>query len=92
MYMHDASIVTETPSGGVAAYPFVKEGEILASPARADALRLIEEKCQKGYRIAHEGVIPRVSREADRRWRGQINTVYDGGDEERLWGVQFTCK
>lgn len=89
--VQDATMVRESPSGGVAAFPFIEEHELLSSRGRTEALGLIERKCGSHYRIVHEGTIPRISPEIDRQWRGQINTVYDGGKEERLWGIQFTC-
>jgi hypothetical protein len=87
----EAFLVRETPVSGTAAFPFTKEAETLSSPGRHDALTLIDKKCPGGYKVIREGIIPRVSKQVDRNWRGQISTVYDGGIEERLWGLQFTC-
>lgn len=79
-----ASWLAETPRGGTIAYSIKDEGEVLSSPARRDALALIEEKCGKDYRIVHEGRVARVNQRADRIWQGQIK-------EELVWAVQFTC-
>lgn len=90
--MSDASLVRETSTGGVAAYTILNDAEILSSLGRNQAIALIEKKCPQGYRILHEGAVPRVSKAVDKNWRGQVTNVYDGGIEERLWGLQFTCK
>jgi hypothetical protein len=87
----EAAFVRETPTGGTAAFAFTRENETLSSSGRHDALTLISKKCPQGYTIVREGVVPRVNKQVDRNWRGQISTVYDGGIEERLWGLQFTC-
>lgn len=81
----EAKLIQERPAGGVVAFPFQKEGDRLSSHARSDALRLIENKCGKTYRIAKEGEIPRVNAGVDRAWRGQMS-----GD--RLWALEFTCQ
>jgi hypothetical protein len=76
--------LSETPRGGTITYSIKDEGEVLSSPARRDALALIEEKCGKDYRIVREGRVARVNQRADRIWQGQIT-------EEMVWAVQFTC-
>jgi hypothetical protein len=79
-----AAWLSETPRGGTITYSIKDEGEVLSSPARRDALALIEEKCGKDYRIVREGRVARVNQRADRIWQGQIT-------EEMVWAVQFTC-
>lgn len=79
------TLVRDTPTGGLVTYPFQNEVDILTSSERRDAMELINRKCPNGSRVQKEGEIPKVSRAADRAWRGQM-----GG--ERLWGIQFTCE
>lgn len=81
----EAKLVRESPSGGTVVIPFATEGDRLSSPARSEALTLMEGKCGKAFKILREGEIPRVSATADRAWRGQMS-----GD--RLWGLEFTCQ
>ena len=81
----EAALVKDTPDGGLVTYAFQTEGEVLTSSARREALRLIAEKCPNGSRIVREGEMPKVSKAADRAWRGQIGM-------NRLWGVQFVCQ
>jgi hypothetical protein len=80
----EATVLRDTPAGGVVSYPFETESDILTTAGRGAALRLIGEKCPHGSRIVKEGEIPKVSKKADRVWRGQIS-----GD--RLWAIEFTC-
>jgi hypothetical protein len=43
-------------SGGIVAYPLKKDREsIYTSRFRAEALKMIEDHCPKGYRITREG-------------------------------------
>jgi len=81
---HEASLTRETETGGVVTFPIQTEGDVLSSAGRRDALRLIANKCPNGSRIVKEGEIPKVSKAADRNWRGQMGT-------DRIWGIQFTC-
>lgn len=66
-------------------YPFQNDVDVLTSSERREATELINRKCPTGFKVQKEGEIPKVSRAADRAWRGQM-----GG--ERLWGIQFTCQ
>ena len=81
---HDATLTYETATGGLATWSVQSDGDILSSAGRRDALRLIKGKCPQGFRIVKEGEVPKVSRSADRAWRGQMGT-------DRLWGIQFAC-
>ncbi len=81
----EAKLVRDDTNGGLVSYPFQTEAEVLSSTGRRDALRLISEKCPGGSRILREGEIPKVSKAADRAWRGQMGM-------DRLWGVQFSCE
>ncbi|MDF0645861.1 MAG: hypothetical protein P0111_17675 [Nitrospira sp.] len=81
---HGASLIRETETGGVVTFPIQNEGDVLSSAGRRDALRVIAGKCPNGSRIVKEGEIPKISKTADRNWRGQMGT-------ERIWGIQFTC-
>jgi hypothetical protein len=81
----DASLVRETPTGGLVTFPVQSEGDVLSSEGRRDALRLMQDKCPTGVHIVKEGEIPKVSRAADRAWGPQLGT-------DRIWGIQFTCK
>jgi hypothetical protein len=47
-------------------------------------MELIHDKCKGASRIVKEGEIPKISKVADRAWRGQMS-----GD--RIWGIQFVC-
>ncbi|MBM4122073.1 MAG: hypothetical protein FJ249_05735 [Nitrospira sp.] len=72
--------------GGVVAYPLKKGRQsIYASPFRAEALHMIEERCPKGYRIIQEGETQGETR----------NSGLDADDlltTRRFWGLQFRCK
>ena len=82
---NEATLVRDTPEGGLVSYTYQTEGQVLASSGRREAFRLIGERCPNGSRIIREGEIPRVSKAADRAWRGQVGM-------DRLWGVQFKCQ
>ena len=87
----NAQIVNESASGGTALYTYVEEQDVLSSPGRSDALRLLEEKCPAGYRISREGEVPRVDQAVDRAWMGQLSR--DGQvSREKRWAIQFACK
>lgn len=81
-------LVKETPSGGMVAYRIADETDILHSTERQDALRLMDEKCPNGYRVITQGQIPRLEKNIDRAWSGQISKNY----EDRMWGIEFRCK
>lgn len=81
----EATFVRDTENGGLVSYPFQSDVEVLASSGRRDAMQLIAEKCPNGSRIVREGEIPKISKTADRAWRGQMGM-------DRLWGVQFVCE
>ncbi len=87
----NAQLVNETATGGTALYSYVEEQDVLTSPGRQDALRLLGEKCPAGYRISREGEIPRVDQAVDRAWMGQLSR--DGQvSREKRWAIQFACK
>jgi len=81
---HEATFVRETAQGGLVSYAFQTDAEVLASSGRRDAIQRMTEKCPKGSRIVREGEIPKVSKAADRAWRGQMGM-------DRLWGIEFVC-
>ena len=84
-------IVNETATGGTVLYSYIEEQDVLTSPERNDALRLLGEKCPSGYRISHEGEVHRIDQAVDRAWMGQVSR--DGQvSRERRWAIQFTCK
>jgi hypothetical protein len=86
-----AQIVDETATGGTALYSYVEEQDVLTSPGRQDALRLLGEKCPAGYRISREGEVPRIDQAVDRAWMGQLSR--DGQvSREKRWAIQFACK
>ena len=87
----NAQIVNETATGGTAVYSYVEEQDVLTSPGRQDALRLLEEKCPTGYRISREGEVPRIDQAVDRAWMGQISSNGQVSREKR-WAIQFACK
>ena len=80
----DASMLRDTPTGGIVSYPFESESDILTARGRQAALRLISDKCPHGSRIVKEGEISKVSKKADRFWRGQISS-------DHLWAIEFVC-
>jgi len=87
----NAQVVNETATGGTVLYSYVEEQDVLTSPGRQDALRLIEEKCPAGYRISREGEVPKVDQAVDRAWMGQLSR--DGQvSREKRWAIQFACK
>ena len=73
------------PTGGLVTHPFQHEVDIPTSTERRDAMELINRKCPDGSRVQKEGEMPKVSRAADRAWRGQM-----GG--ERLWEFSSHAK
>jgi hypothetical protein len=86
-----AQFLNETATGGTVLYSYVEEQDVLSSPGRQDALRLLGEKCPTGYRIAREGEVPRISQAVDRAWMGQIS-ANGQVSREKDWAIQFTCK
>lgn len=82
-----ATLVRETPTGGVVAYSFKEErGGHLQSPYRKHAFDLIEKKCPHGYRMVREG---------ETRGYGTGSGFQEGTEDEpigRRWGIQFECK
>ena len=86
-----AKLVNESDTGGTVIYPYMTEADVLASPTRQDALRLLETKCPGGYRISREGQVARISPAVDRTWKGQISS--DGQvSREKQWAIVFSCK
>ena len=86
-----AQIVNETATGGTVLYSYIEEQDVLTSPGRQDALRLLEEKCPAGYRLSREGEVPNVDQAVDRAWMGQLSR--DGQvSREKRWAIQFACK
>ncbi len=81
----EAKLYKEDATGGVVTYPFETESDVLTSAGRREAMQLIQKKCGPNSRIIKEGEVPKVSRAADRAWRGQMT-----GD--RVWGIQFSCE
>ena len=87
----NARMVNETPTGGTVIYAYFQDKDVLTSPGRKDALRLLDEKCPAGYRISREGEITQVDRAVDRAWMGQVSR--DGQtNQEKRWAIQFVCK
>jgi hypothetical protein len=87
----NARIVNETPTGGTVLYSYIEEQDVLTSPGRKDALRLLEEKCPAGYRISREGQIAQIDQSVDKAWMGQVSR--DGQtNREKRWAIQFLCK
>ena len=86
-----AKLLNESDHGGTIVYPYFEEQDVLSSPNRRDALRLLDTKCPGGYRISREGQIPRISKAVDQTWKGQVSR--DGQvSREKQWAIQFTCK
>ena len=87
----NAQIVNETAMGGTVLYSYIEEQDVLTSPERRDALRLLGEKCPAGYRISREGEVPKIDQAVDRAWMGQVSR--DGQvSREKRWAIQFACK
>jgi hypothetical protein len=82
-----ATLLRETPTGGVVTYSFKDErGGPLHSPYRKRAFELIEKKCPQGYRMVREG---------EARSSGTGLGRQEGTEDEpigRRWGIQFECK
>jgi hypothetical protein len=87
----NAQLTNETAMGGTALYSYVEEQDVLTSPGRRDALRLLGEKCPAGYRISREGEVPRIDQAVDRAWMGQISSNGQVS-REKGWAIQFACK
>ncbi|WP_455389159.1 hypothetical protein [Petrachloros mirabilis] len=86
----DARIINETETGGTVLYSYFEEQDVLHSPGRSDALRLLDEKCKAGYRISREGQIAQINKAVDKAWMGQISR--DGQvNREKRWAIQFVC-
>jgi hypothetical protein len=75
----------EAGSGGIVIYPYRGGNGYLTSPLRAEALRLIEQRCPGGYSIVREG-------EAKGRSRTVENAAGTEVISEKRWGMQFRCK
>jgi hypothetical protein len=87
----NARLVDETATGGTVFYSYLEERDVLTSPGRNDALRLLEGKCPAGYRITRQGEVPTIDRAVDRAWSGQVSR--DGQvSREKRWAIQFACK
>ncbi|MEW6248085.1 MAG: hypothetical protein AB1555_15420 [Nitrospirota bacterium] len=82
-----ATLVNETPNGGVVTYAFKDErGGPVVSPYRKRALELMADRCPRGYRVIREGEARRYGTGAGFR---------EGMEDEpigRRWGIQFECK
>jgi hypothetical protein len=87
----NAQLVNETATGGAVLYSYIEEQDVLTSPERQDALRLLGKKCPAGYRISREGEVPRIDQAVDRAWMGQISSNGQVSREKR-WAIQFACK
>lgn len=86
-----AKMLRESENGGTIVYPYFDEQDVLSSPNRRDALRLLEAKCPGGSRITREGQIPRISQAVDETWKGQVSG--NGQVSRELqWAIQFTCR
>ncbi|HXF92117.1 MAG TPA: hypothetical protein VNK46_05120 [Nitrospiraceae bacterium] len=82
-----ATLVKETPNGGIVTYSFKNErGGPLLSPYRKRAFELMEKRCPQGYRLLREG---------EARGYGSGPGLQEGTEDEpigRRWGIQFECK
>lgn len=87
----NARIVNETATGGTVLYSYIEEYDVLTSPGRKDALRLLDEKCPTGYRISREGEVPRISKAVDKAWMGQVSSNGQVS-REKDWAILFACK
>ena len=86
----NARMLNETPTGGMVIYAYFQDKDVLTSPGRKDAIRLLDEKCPAGYRISREGEIAQVDRGVDRAWMGQVSR--DGQtNQEKRWAILFVC-
>lgn len=81
-----ATLLQESESGGVIAYPFKGEQGALLSSFRTEAFALMKEKCHGPYTIIREG---------ETKGRTRVAGAVEGAQEairERRWGIQFQCK
>ena len=76
----------ETEDGGVVSYLFKEDrGGPMGSPHRKAALKLIDEKCPRGYFVVRDG---------EMKGYGSMSSG-EGEEGEitgRRWGIQFRCK
>jgi hypothetical protein len=76
----------ETDQGGVVTFLFKEDrGGPMGSPHRKAALKLVDEKCPKGYIVLREGEMKGYSSMSS--VEGQ-----EGELTNRRWGIQFRCK
>ncbi|MBM4120575.1 MAG: hypothetical protein FJ248_06725 [Nitrospira sp.] len=76
--------VQETETGGIVVYPYKGDSALLSS-FRGDALKMIRDKCPKGYNVLKEGETKGLRRIQDNV----------GGSEEitlNRWAIKFSCK
>ena len=76
----------ETDNGGVVIYLFKEDrGGPMGSPHRKAALKLIDEKCPRGYTVVRDG---------EMRGYGGMSSVegQEGEITGRRWWIQFRCK
>jgi len=75
----------ETEQGGVVTYLFKEDrGGPMGSPHRKAALKLIDEKCPRGYTVVRDGEVQGGSMSSVEGQEGEITG--------RRWGIQFRCK
>ncbi len=87
----NARMVNETATGGTVLYSYFEEQDVLTSPGRMDAIRLLDEKCPAGYRISRQGEVAQLDQAVDKAWMGQVSR--DGQpNREKRWAIQFLCK
>ena len=75
----------ETEQGGIVTYLFKEDrGGPMGSPHRKAALKLIDEKCPRGYTVVRDGEVHGGSMSSVEGQQGEITG--------RRWGIQFRCK
>jgi hypothetical protein len=80
-----ARVLSVNQSGGVVAYSFQDEADVLTSRDRTAAVRLITQKCPTGYTVTREGELSKINRNVDRAWNGQMGS-------DRVWAIEFRCR
>ena len=76
----------ETEQGGVVTYLFKEDrGGPMGSPHRKAAIKLIDEKCPRGYTVIRDGELKGYSTVSAVEGR-------EGESANRRWGIQFRCK
>ena len=78
-------VVRDDGESGVVTYVYKEERGAMFSKHRAEALKLIKDKCPKGYAITREG---------EARTQQSVGGVIEGTEDSisHRWGMQYACR